>query len=112
MVTGGPIGVDSYRSLVARYNLLTDFRALPNVLVFGFFPYIYRHRNPLSLSAYVAQDKEVEYGGSAPRVLSLDDYFITEVEKVDKDPESGKKVKRKVSREKVGEGSFLYFPTP
>ncbi|XP_040189117.1 YLP motif-containing protein 1 isoform X2 [Rana temporaria] len=46
--------------------------------------------------AKLIRDKEVEYGGSAPRVLSLDDYFITEVEKVDKDPESGKKVKRKV----------------
>lgn len=46
--------------------------------------------------AKLIRDKEVEYGGSAPRVLSLDDYFITEVEKVEKDPESGKKVKRKV----------------
>lgn len=39
----------------------------------------------------------MECGGSAPRVLSLDDYFMTEVEKVQKDPESGKKVMRKVS---------------
>nr|DBA14581.1 TPA: hypothetical protein GDO54_005528 [Pyxicephalus adspersus]DBA14582.1 TPA: hypothetical protein GDO54_005528 [Pyxicephalus adspersus] len=46
--------------------------------------------------AKLIRDKEVEHGGSAPRVLSLDDYFITEVEKVEKDPESGKKVKRKV----------------
>ncbi|XP_066463773.1 YLP motif-containing protein 1 isoform X2 [Eleutherodactylus coqui] len=46
--------------------------------------------------AKLIRDKEVEYGGSAPRVLSLDDYFMTEVEKVDKDPESGKKVIRKV----------------
>ncbi|CAI9567227.1 unnamed protein product [Staurois parvus] len=41
--------------------------------------------------AKLIRDKEVEYGGSAPRVLSLDDYFITEVEKVEKDPESGGK---------------------
>ncbi|XP_077319785.1 YLP motif-containing protein 1 isoform X2 [Lithobates pipiens] len=46
--------------------------------------------------AKLIRDKEVEYGGSAPRVLSLDDYFITEVEKVEKDPESGKKLKKKV----------------
>ncbi|XP_075050291.1 YLP motif-containing protein 1 [Mixophyes fleayi] len=46
--------------------------------------------------AKLIRDKEVECGGSAPRVLSLDDYFITEVEKVEKDPESGKRVKRKV----------------
>ncbi|XP_068110635.1 YLP motif-containing protein 1 isoform X2 [Hyperolius riggenbachi] len=46
--------------------------------------------------AKLIRDKEVENGGSAPRVLSLDDYFITEVEKVDRDPESGKRVKRKV----------------
>ncbi|XP_069591837.1 YLP motif-containing protein 1 [Ranitomeya imitator] len=46
--------------------------------------------------AKLIRDKEVEYGGSAPRVLSLDDYFMTEVEKVEKDPESGKKVVKKV----------------
>ncbi|KAM3917952.1 YLP motif-containing protein 1 [Leptodactylus fuscus] len=46
--------------------------------------------------AKLIRDKEVEYGGSAPRVLSLDDYFMTEVEKVEKDPETGKKVTRKV----------------
>lgn len=42
------------------------------------------------------QDKEVECGGPAPRVLSLDDYFITEVEKEERDPDTGKKVKKKV----------------
>ncbi|XP_073442991.1 YLP motif-containing protein 1 [Dendrobates tinctorius] len=46
--------------------------------------------------AKLIRDKEVEYGGSAPRVLSLDDYFMTEVEKVEKDPESGRKVIKKV----------------
>jgi len=29
-------------------------------------------------------------------VLSLDDYFITEVEKEERDPDTGKKVKKKV----------------
>ncbi|XP_075705313.1 YLP motif-containing protein 1 isoform X2 [Rhinoderma darwinii] len=46
--------------------------------------------------AKLIRDKEVECGGSAPRVLSLDDYFMTEVEKVEKDPESGRKIIRKV----------------
>ncbi|XP_048218287.1 YLP motif-containing protein 1 isoform X4 [Perognathus longimembris pacificus] len=46
--------------------------------------------------AKLIRDKEVEFGGPAPRVLSLDDYFITEVEKEEKDPDSGKKVKKKV----------------
>lgn len=42
------------------------------------------------------QDKEVECGGAPPRVLGLDDYFMTEVEKVEKDPDTGKRVKNKV----------------
>lgn len=44
----------------------------------------------------VLQDKEVEYGGAPPRVLGLDDYFMTEVEKQEKDPDTGKRVKTKV----------------
>ncbi|XP_065696320.1 YLP motif-containing protein 1 isoform X4 [Patagioenas fasciata] len=46
--------------------------------------------------AKLIRDKEVECGGPAPRVLSLDDYFITEVEKEERDPDTGKKVKKKV----------------
>ncbi|CAG2247265.1 YLPM1 [Mytilus edulis] len=42
------------------------------------------------------KDKEVQHGGGAPRMLCLDDYFMTEVEKTEKDPETGKKVKKKV----------------
>lgn len=42
------------------------------------------------------QDKEVECGGAAPRVLSLDDYFITEIEKEERDPDTKKRVKKKV----------------
>ena len=30
-------------------------------------------------------------------MLCLDDYFMIEVEKIEKDPETGKKVKKKVS---------------
>lgn len=43
------------------------------------------------------QDKEVEFGGAPPRVLGLDDYFMTEVEKEEKDPDTGKRIKTKVS---------------
>ncbi|MBN3294838.1 YLPM1 protein, partial [Amia calva] len=46
--------------------------------------------------AKLIRDKEVEFGGAPPRVLGLDDYFMTEVEKVEKDPDTGKRVKRKV----------------
>ncbi|XP_025056673.1 YLP motif-containing protein 1 isoform X2 [Alligator sinensis] len=46
--------------------------------------------------AKLIRDKEVDCGGPAPRVLSLDDYFITEVEKEERDPDTGKKVKKKV----------------
>lgn len=35
-------------------------------------------------------------GGTAPRMLCLDDYFVVEVERVVTDPESGKKVKKMV----------------
>lgn len=44
----------------------------------------------------LSQDKEVEFGGAPPRVLGLDDYFMTEVEKTEKDPDTGKRVKKKV----------------
>ncbi|XP_051954817.1 YLP motif-containing protein 1-like isoform X1 [Xyrauchen texanus] len=46
--------------------------------------------------AKLIRDKEVESGGAPPRVLGLDDYFMTEVEKVEKDPDTGKRVKNKV----------------
>lgn len=46
--------------------------------------------------AKLIRDKEVECGGAPPRVLVLDDYFMTEVEKVEKDPDTGKRVKTKV----------------
>jgi len=45
----------------------------------------------------VIKDKEVDCGGAPPRVLVLDDYFMTETEKVQKDPDTGKRVKNKVS---------------
>lgn len=35
-------------------------------------------------------------GGTAPRMLCLDDYFVVEVERVFTDPESGKTVKKMV----------------
>lgn len=39
----------------------------------------------------------MECGGAPPRVLVLDDYFMTEVEKVEKDPDTGRRIKTKVS---------------
>lgn len=38
----------------------------------------------------------MDCGGAPPRVLGLDDYFMTEVEKVQKDPDTGRGVKTKV----------------
>uniref|UniRef100_A0A8C5A9N2 YLP motif containing 1 n=1 Tax=Gadus morhua TaxID=8049 RepID=A0A8C5A9N2_GADMO len=46
--------------------------------------------------AKLIRDKEVECGGAPPRVLVLDDYFMTESEKVEKDPDTGRRVKNKV----------------
>ena len=43
-----------------------------------------------------SKDKEVSHGAHAPRILALDDYFLMEVEKSEKDPETGRKVKKKV----------------
>ncbi|PRD30930.1 UNVERIFIED_CONTAM: Ylpm1 [Trichonephila clavipes] len=53
---------------------------------------------PGSGKTYVAKlikDKEVENGGSAPRILSLDDYFMVEKEVIDIDPDTEKRIKRK-----------------
>lgn len=47
----------------------------------------------------------MECGGTPPRVLVLDDYFMTEVEKVAKDPDTGRKVKTKVSANLSGSSS-------
>jgi len=46
---------------------------------------------------YCLQDKEVSSGGSAPRMLCLDDYFMIEVDKIEKDDETGKRMKKKVT---------------
>ena len=35
-------------------------------------------------------------GAHALRILALDDYFLMEVEKTEKDPDTGKKIKKKV----------------
>ncbi|RUS76519.1 hypothetical protein EGW08_015712 [Elysia chlorotica] len=54
---------------------------------------------PGSGKTYVSKllrEKEIKFGGSAPRMLCLDDYFMVEVDKQEKDPDTGKKVKRKV----------------
>jgi hypothetical protein len=53
---------------------------------------------PGSGKTYIAKmikEKEVEFGGSAPRILSIDDYFMTEIERKTKDRETGKMVQLK-----------------
>ena len=35
------------------------------------------------------QEKEASYGAPVPRILSIDTYFMNEVEKVEKDPDTG-----------------------
>ena len=42
------------------------------------------------------QEKEVAQGGAAPRLMSIDDYFVVENEKMEKDPDTGKIVKKTV----------------
>lgn len=42
--------------------------------------------------AKLIKDKEAENGGVAVRILSIDDYFKTEVDEVRKCPETGKNV--------------------
>ncbi|XP_025203854.1 YLP motif-containing protein 1-like isoform X2 [Melanaphis sacchari] len=46
--------------------------------------------------AKLIKEKELSMGGQAPRILSLDDYFMTEVTKIEIDPETNKKVEKKV----------------
>ena len=44
----------------------------------------------------IFQEKEISHGAPAPRLLSLDSYFLTEVEKTEKDPETGRRMKKRV----------------
>ena len=46
-------------------------------------------------TARLIKDQEVANKGSAPRILSLDDYFCTEKEKTVTDPDTGKSVTKK-----------------
>ena len=48
-------------------------------------------------TAKLIKDQEVANKGSAPRILSLDDYFCTEKEKTVTDPDTGKSVTKKVT---------------
>lgn len=45
--------------------------------------------------AKLIKDKEVEMGGSAPRILSIDDYFTTETDEVTTCPTTGKDINLK-----------------
>ena len=45
---------------------------------------------------YKFQDKEVTNGGGAPRILSIDDYFMADHDIVIKDPDTGRTVTKTV----------------
>ena len=45
--------------------------------------------------AKLIKEKEIEFGGNTPRILSIDDYFMAEIEREVKAPETGKLVKTK-----------------
>ncbi|GAB4825224.1 hypothetical protein Ancab_008099 [Ancistrocladus abbreviatus] len=62
-----------------------------------------------SYLAKMLRDVEVEYGGDAPRIHSMDDYFMTEVEKVDEMDASKSSVRgKKAAMKKVLE--YCYEP--
>ncbi|GMH31504.1 hypothetical protein Nepgr_033347 [Nepenthes gracilis] len=61
-----------------------------------------------SYLAKMLRDLEVEYGGDAPRIHSMDDYFMTEVEKVDENDASKASVRGKNPAMKVLE--YCYEP--
>jgi YLP motif-containing protein 1 len=42
--------------------------------------------------AKLIKDKECEMGGSMPRILCLDDYFMVETEEIAKCPDTGRRV--------------------
>ena len=74
------------------------FEIQETVPFFGFWYFDYFCMTVVNMFLCVSfvQDKEVANGGTAPRMLCLDDYFVVEVEKVVTDPETGKKLKKMV----------------
>ena len=59
----------------------------------------------------VPQEKEVACGAAPPRILSLDPYFVSEVERVERDPETGRRVKRKVEEYEYDEAAEPSYRT-
>ena len=55
-------------------------------------------RELLGYRSVVSQEKEIANGGVSPRMLCLDDYFMVETEKVEKDRETGKQLTKTVRR--------------
>jgi YLP motif-containing protein 1 len=45
--------------------------------------------------AKLIREKEVSLGGSSPRILCLDDYFMTEVDEITKCPDTGRRIVQK-----------------
>ncbi|XP_077291589.1 uncharacterized protein LOC143915051 isoform X2 [Arctopsyche grandis] len=48
-----------------------------------------------SYLAKLIKDREIENGGSAPRILSMDDYFMSETEVSIEDPDTGRRSKKR-----------------
>lgn len=62
--------------------------------------------------AKLIKDKEVEMGGSAPRILSIDDYFTTETDEIITCPTTGKDINTKTmvyEYEKEMEEQYLQY---
>lgn len=62
--------------------------------------------------AKLIKDKEVEMGGSAPRILSIDDYFTTETDEISTCPVTGKDINLKsmvYEYEKEMEEKYLQY---
>lgn len=54
-----------------------------NWKIYSWFMCLFMPGSGKSYLAKMLRDLEVENGGSAPRIYSIDDYFMTEVEKID-----------------------------
>ena len=81
------------KNTIHCFSIYLYLSLFPTIFIIIITPFIII----LSLEYFLLlQDKEVSYGAHAPRILALDDYFLMEVEKTEKDPDTGKKIKKKV----------------
>lgn len=80
----------SYKAVLLKFGDLEKFHNISRCLWLSLIVFT-------EALIIVFQDKEVANGGTAPRMLCLDDYFMVETEKVVEDPETGKNVKKTVN---------------